>query len=418
MSIQLLLKNMENLYKQGIYVITADDGRMLLYAPIRGVVAETTPAEVEAFESQLREGSLPKELTDLVGHELASEVRLPENATELTILINQRCNFACQYCYSANGRSSAELSEALFEPIVKWFVSPAKKGGNLTVTFSGGGDPMLSFPRVRCLVELMRRQAEIVGATVQFGMVCNGSRLSDDDISFIRRNFSNLVISFDVIPEVHDAQRSHYHEVADTLRRLIDSDVKFGLRSTITSLNVDRMPEMIETLHRDFPRCKSIATEAVLSPRMWADESSLHDFYTKFVDNYFKAQALADEYGISLGNTVELSYDSLKTRACEAKVVVTPEGFLTACSRVATPGDSHFNEFSFGRITESGVTYDAEKYNRIMRFRAENFGECHECFARYHCGGGCMLARLSYSSAQMRLHCDFTRQILKHKIFQ
>jgi radical SAM protein with 4Fe4S-binding SPASM domain len=248
-------------------------------------------------------------------------------------------------------------------------------------------------------------------------MVCNGSRIQTEDISFIRDNIEDIVISFDVIPEVHNAQRSHYHIVAETMRKLTDNGVKYGLRSTITPLNVERMEEMIETLHRDFPQCRSIATEVVFEPRMWNNKTELLDFYDRFVDNFFKARQLADRYDIALGNTIEMSSDGLKTRACEGKVVVTPDGKITACSRVATPGDYKYNDFLFGEVTTDGVAYDKVKYDEIMSVNADRFEECDGCFARYHCGGGCMLVRLSYSPAQMKLHCGLTRKILKHMIF-
>lgn len=404
-------------HKYNLYTVEADSGRIFLYAPLSGIIAETSHEELCKFEKMMSHGVIPPELNEIVRGDSVTEDIMPDVTSELTILINQRCNFACKYCYSANGRSNAELPESLFEPLTNWFIDPAKRGKRLSVTFSGGGDPTLSIDKVRKLVTTMQAKASAVGVNIDFGMVCNGSRINPCDIDFIKKNFANLVISFDVIPEVHNAQRSHYSVVVDTIRKLIDAGVKFGLRSTITRLNVDRMVEMIEVLHRDLPECKSIAAEAVLSPEMWSDNTDLALFYSRFATNYFKAQQLAENYGITLGNTIEISSDGLKARACEGKVVVTPEGQLTACSRIASPGDNHFDDFVFGRVTDKGITYDAEKYQGITRMRAENFAECHGCFARYHCGGGCMLTRLAYSEEQMRLHCEFTRQILKQKLF-
>lgn len=407
---------MSILHKHSIYPIETESGGIFLYAPLAGIIAETSKEEIKEYEHQIKTGEIPSELHELIIKNNKSVVQSPDIESELTILINQRCNFACKYCYSANGRSNAELPEPLFLPLVKWFISPAQKGEQLCVTFSGGGDPTLSFDKVRKLITMMREEAAGIGAAISFGMVCNGSRVKDDDLEFIRENFDNLVISFDVIPEVHDAQRSHYPEVADTIRTLSKAKVKFGLRSTITSLNVERMEEMVRILHRDFPECRSLAMEAALTPDVWETPEQLQSFYSMFVENFFKAQALADSLGISIGNTIELSSEGLKSRACEGKIVVTPEGRLTACSRVATPGDHHFYDFEFGQVTTDGVTYDANKYNNIMSVRADNITECPNCFARYHCGGGCMLARLSYSPEQMSQHCNFTRQILKHKI--
>ncbi len=414
------MKEFPHLNSVGLWPVDAY-GRKYLYAPLAGVIADARTSEIDNFELQLSLGDIPHELSPLVVNCNNTKILSPEQTPELTILINQRCNFACKYCYSANGRSKAELNIKLFPILSEWFVknerletSGAKK---LNVIFSGGGDPTLSMDKVRRLVEMMSTTAESKNIPITFGMVCNGSRIQNEDISFLRDNIENIVISFDVIPEIHNEQRSHYHIVAETMRKLTDNGVEYGLRSTVTPLNVERFEEMIETLHQDFPQCKSIAAEVVFDPNMWNNVSELSDFHQRFVDGFFKARRLAERYKISLGNTIEMSSEGLKARACEGKVVVTPEGKLTACSRVATPGDYIYNDFLFGEVTTDGVTYDKVKYNDIMSVNADRFEECHGCFARYHCGGGCMLVRLSYNSAQMKLHCDLTRKILMHSIF-
>jgi radical SAM protein with 4Fe4S-binding SPASM domain len=414
------VKNFPHLNATGLWPVEAY-GRKYLYAPLVGMIVEAEISEIDNFELSMSSGEMPDELRPLVTNYNNTGILSPEQTSELTILINQRCNFACKYCYSANGRSSSELNIELFPVLSDWFVRnerlDASGAKQLNVTFSGGGDPTLSMDKVRRLVEMMSVTAESKNIPITFSMVCNGSRIQTEDISFIRDNIENIVISFDVIPEVHNAQRSHYHIVAETMRKLSDNGVKYGLRSTITPLNVGRMEEMIETLHKDFPQCRSIATEVVFDSKMWNTETELLDFYDRFFDSFFKAQQLADRYDISLGNTIEISSDGLKTRACEGKVVVTPDGKLTACSRVATPGDHKYNDFLFGEVTTDGVTYDKVRYDEIMSVNADRFKECDGCFARYHCGGGCMLLRLSYSPAQMKLHCNLTRKILKHKIF-
>lgn len=404
----------------GIWPVDAF-GRRFLYAPLAGIIAETDDSETDDLELRISSGEMPDELRHFIVSPGNTAISGPEETSELTILINQRCNFACRYCYSANGRNNAELHESLFPVLVDWFVRKerleASGADKLNVTFSGGGDPTLSLGKVRTIVEMMRARSESLNIPITFGMVCNGSMIHSEDISFLRDSIDDVVISFDVIPEIHDLQRSHYHIVAETMRRLTDNGIKYGLRSTITPLNVERMDEMVETLHRDFPQCRSIAAEVVFDPEMWNNETELSDFHDRFVDNFFKARQLADSYGISLGNTIEMSSDGLKARACEGKVVVTPDGKLTACSRAATSGDHNYDDLLFGDVTEDGVKYDSARYDEIMSVRANRFKECDGCFARYHCGGGCMLARLSYSPAQMALHCDLTRKILKYKIF-
>jgi len=399
----------------GLFPIRHKD-RDYLYAPLAGVIAETDNVEIESLCSLLNRGEMPDELAALCGGQEPELPPMPDALPEITILVNQRCNFSCRYCYSANGRSSAELDEALFDSIVNWFVTPERldksQANHLSVTFSGGGDPMLSFGKVKKLIEKFEVRADFFGISVDFGLVCNGSLLEDKAIDFLVAHVDNIVISFEVLEDVHNAQRSHYSTVARTIRAFCDKGTEIGLRATITELNVDRMSEMVETLAREFPNCRSIAMEAVLSSALWKNREALHGFYARFVDNYFRTKRKGAKLGISVGNTVEMSGNGIKSRACPGKMSIAPDGTLTACSRVAAPGDSFFSDFTFGKVDKEGVRIDTVRYREIMDVRADNIAVCRSCFARYHCGGGCMLARLSYDNGQMEEYCNFTRAML------
>lgn len=387
--------------------------RLYLYAPLRGVLAETNWTEIEEFDRQLTNGVMPDALIGLCGGVEPQGCPQPEALSEITILMNQKCNFACRYCYSANGRSRAELPSDLFDTIVDWFVTPERlsrsESDHLSVTFSGGGDPMLSFESIETLILKLRAKASAQGIPLKVGLVCNGSMVKDDYVDFMARNVDDIVISFDVIEEIHDAQRSHYGTVARTIHHLCGKGLRPGLRSTITSLNVRRMSEMVHTLADCFKDCRSIAMEAVLAPDMWQNGTELKEFYTAFVENYYAARRLGEKLGISVGNTIDICADGLKSRACVGKLSISPDGTLTACSRVATPGDLFYDDFTFGVVKNNCFEIDNHKYNKIMDVRADKFAECRSCFARYHCGGGCMLARLSNSATFMNEYCRFVK---------
>ena len=58
----------------------------------------------------------------------------------LHLLRNEKCNFKCRYCYSASGRSSAELDMDTIRPMLDYFLSSARKAvKDRTVMFMGGG---------------------------------------------------------------------------------------------------------------------------------------------------------------------------------------------------------------------------------------------------------------------------------------
>lgn len=397
------------------FKIDGADGKTLLYVPMAGTAFFLSGEEVA--DLQKAASGLPttdeaieawRMLQD--GNEDVLECASPENISEMTILLNQKCNFSCSYCYSARGRSNAELSKEQLQQALSFFVSK-KRGPALRIVFSGGGDPMLSFTKIKEAVETAENLAQNEKVAVSFGLVTNGSTLEEEHVSFLKKHDVDMVLSFDIIKEVHNQQRSNYDMVAATLRRMAAAGLTFGLRCTITQQNVERMEEMVKTLHADFPEVRSAAFEAVLSNSLFKDDAALDTFYQQFVSYFFKARDEGAKWGVEIGNTVVNSVGTCKRRACIGKLVVTPEGKLTACSRISMPKENYFNLFHYGQISADGVMIDHQKYQLLMDDNVDSHSECADCIARWHCGGGCLLARNTLGK-RMTSYCNFMRKMV------
>lgn len=401
-----------------IYIQPAGDG-YLLYAPLSGCATMCSEKEVIEIENALANGNTEETWEMLMEHSaVVHEVQSVDTITEMTILLNQVCNFTCSYCYSAHGRDKSVLNSKKLITVLDFFVD-RKRGNRLSLTFSGGGDPMLSFNLLSEAVIHARQLADRQGIRLDIGVVTNGSTLTDEKINFIKHHDVQLVVSCDILPDVHNVQRSHYEVVASTIDRLCDAGLSIGLRSTITPLNVERMHEMVDTLHQRFPRVGSAAFEAVLSSTIFPDAQSLREFYRKFAKGIFDAIDYGRTLGIEIGNTTINNVGACKTRSCLGKLVVTPHGSLTACSRIASPTDAHYHDFMFGEVSADGRLHiDHTRYNDIMQSADFQRSECRACVARYHCSGGCLLAHKSLTKEQAQAYCDFNREIVTRKIIK
>lgn len=333
-------------------------------------------------------------------------IRSPYDIKVLTILLNQICNFSCAYCYSAKGRSKAALSLDTITAALDFFVT-RDRGDYLQLVFSGGGDPLLSFDKFREAVDYAKVLAEKEGITLDVGVVTNGSLLKDETIDYLKSSDIGLVVSFDILPDVHNAQRSHYDVVASTIDKLLKSGMPIGIRSTITPLNVARQKEMVEELHRKFPQAGCVAFEAVINESLFPDTSSLREFYSAFVDNFFLARETGKALGIEVGNTEFMNAFISQERSCLGKFVLTPENRLTACSRISSSLEDHHDAFVYGRVENGKLLIDDSRYEEIMQEATAYNQECLECPARWNCGGGCLLARKSYSPEYFKEHCRF-----------
>ncbi|MBO7189927.1 MAG: radical SAM protein [Alistipes sp.] len=406
------------LNKLDIFAYQQSDGRIMLYAPVANVVAEMEYEEVLTLEHQAKIGLHSEELVALTQKEVEIyQSQTPDKITELSILINQRCNFSCAYCYSANGRDNREMSLEQLISIIDWFVDK-KRGDKLDITFSGGGDPILSFNLVRQGIEYALGKAQRASIELNVGIVTNGSTITSEQMDFISQYNIGLVVSCDIIEEIHNAQRSHYNIVASTIDELCRRNIEFGIRSTITPLNVTRQEEMVEVLHKRFPAVRSAAFEVVLNDSLFATSKDLERFYIDFEEHLFNAQALGDSYGITIGNTIINNVDVCKIRACLGKLVATPYGYLTACSRISSPQEAHYHKFVYGHIDKGGVYANDSVISGILDKNAETYTECHSCIAKYHCSGGCLLARYSLPAEYFKCYCAFMKRMVVHRLKQ
>ena len=68
--------------------------------------------------------------------------RPPEACSQISLLMNSRCNFKCSYCYAAQSRTDEELSAERIRPLLeRWMSDPALgSAAELEISFSGGGN--------------------------------------------------------------------------------------------------------------------------------------------------------------------------------------------------------------------------------------------------------------------------------------
>jgi radical SAM protein with 4Fe4S-binding SPASM domain len=171
------------------------------------------------------------------------------------------------------------------------------------------------------------------------------------------------------------------------------------------------MEEMVEWLSRRFPELHGVAFEAVLSPPMFGSIEELDNFYDTFTNHYFGVAERGAALGIEVGNTISNSVGGCKQRSCLSKLTITPEGNITACSRISSPREDFFADFHYGVVTDKEVRMDYGALEHIMGHDVYSHPECGECIAKWHCGGGCLLARKHYSARQMESHCRFIRRM-------
>lgn len=404
-----------------------DEALWLVYSPLTGQSLMCDRGEAEQVRQRLASvvnGTAPQEevLYALLAQEkkealLARRTEL-SHIRRLCILANQRCNFTCSYCYSARGRSKAELSYAQMMTAFEWFYTlEREKGTILTVAFIGGGEPMLSWDSISRCIERMAERAQADEVPLHFLIITNGSLINDKHIDFLKKYKVNVQVSFEVIPEIQNSQRGQYERVHANLLHMQERGLRFSLRAVITELNLERMSEMVQLTAQHYPSVKSLRLEPVIDGDYLRKEAA--KYYDRFYTGFTQALEAAKPYGLELTCTDYGSADMLRTHFCGPQAVLTPKGLISSCEFESDETDGHFENYLYGGLTDSGMELRHDAFESIYPKVNKQLPEaCLMCWARWNCGGGCKYRREQMGEEVFSHYCNFTRRLLLYTLVQ
>ena len=405
----------------------ADDALWLIYSPLTGqclmcdrdavqevktrlgaVVAGDAPTD-----EPLRALFAPEKKAALMGRQVdISRVR------RLCVLANQRCNFACSYCYSARGRNKSELSYEQIMAAFDWFFKVEREPETpLTVAFIGGGEPLLSWHTISRCIEDMATRAAAQQVKLGYVVITNGSLITDAHIEFFKRYKVNVQVSFEVIPEIQDTQRGQYTRVHANLLRMQEQGLPFALRAVITSLNLPRMSEMVQLTLQHYPSVRHLRLEPVVDSGYLNSPAVAEAFYRQFYDGFTRAAEEAAAHGLSVTCTDYGSADMLRTHFCGPQAVLTPKGLISACEFESDEADGRFEHYLYGALNEGRIEVSAESFAALYPPPGSAMPRaCTECWAKWNCGGGCRYRREQLGEEVFAQYCNFTRKLLLYTL--
>lgn len=389
---------------------------VILHSPLARKEIEIPAGEYECVKDDETAPEKFMALVDYIPFDKRPAVRTPADYTLLTVLPNNQCNFQCSYCYSAGCRNSIVLDKLTLRAAIDFFIDskhdkPSRR--KLTISFMGGGEPMLSWDVVKDGIEYAQGKAAAAAVGIQFRIITNGSLITGEEIDFILKHSIGVSVSFEVLEDIQNLQRKHYDTVSANLRRLLDAGVDVQLNVTVTKANVDRMEETLMQIADLYPEVKNAMFEAVTDPGSFPTVEDLTSFLDRYTTGFIRIRELGDRLGIEITSFPYLRTIFPLKRACPGELCLTAEGYLTGCYCVSTKEHPLFNLTHYGDVDRRGVTVDKSVYEALMNENVESRPECRKCSARWNCGGGCFHAFNSYPEEMRAGLCDFTRKFVE-----
>ena len=355
----------------------------------------------------------------------------PFPLTTAVLNVTNQCNLSCAYCYeysedkivdTTTGSQPKFMSEETARQSVDLLFHESGDNAVVHVSFFGG-ETLMNFPVLSRVVPYAREQASARGKRVEFNLTTNATLLTGEMIGFLAEHDVSVTVSIDGPRELqnrfrvfHDGGGSYdvlLPRVRELLRRHRSRPI--GARVTLTS-QVNDILSIYHHLTDEIGFQEVGFAPVTTSPgRDYAlGESGFDQMVAQFktlADEFLESAAAGRHHGFSnVSETLEeIHKGASKAYPCGAGlglIGVATGGDIGLCHRFAGS-----DEHKLGTVTD-GIDRGAQA-TFLERHHLANKTDCHTCWARPLCSGGCYHeAHTRYgTSAHPNLHyCDWIRE--------
>lgn len=403
-----------------LFILERDEHTSICYSPLKGEIS------LIDNESARQISALTPDQYDLEIREFIQKMDAPlpaeckrrtpgiEQSTKLSIIPNSICNLACSYCYSAAGRSNSKISIRKIDAALNWFIDPVRiEGDFVSIFITGGGEPLATWDITSYVIAKARQLSGERGLRCHISVITNGTLITEDKIEFLVKNGCSVGVSFDVLEDVQNSNRGRFDIVKHNIKALLASGLRVMINSTIVPSSVGKIEQAVREVMAEYPGLAQYTMEPATGIDLYGSPEEMREFYDIFIREYFKAKSLALRGGLNLRFTFDDSLRGITTRHCPGKLALTPTGDLSVCHLVSSPKESRYEECIYGRITDSGIEINAEKFQKLYDRNVFAYAECNDCIAKWSCGGECFTRRSTYPREYMAEVCRFNQTVIE-----
>jgi uncharacterized protein len=263
-----------------------------------------------------------------------------------TLLLTQRCNLACSYCYV--GKQPATMSRTTARQVIEFAFRHAPPEERIDLGFFGG-EPLLEFELIRSVTRMIEDAPGFDPGRVTLTLVTNGTLFSVEIAEFLDAHRIGFGVSCDGPPEIHDASRRYPDgsgSGSDVVRTILSAQ-EAGLPLLVNAVygprTLEALPETVRFLSSLGVRQIYLNPDfsAPWSPR---DASRLPDVYDRVGRLYVRLYREGRPHFVSLldGKIAVIlrgGYEPAeRCRMGRAEFAFTPDGGIYPCERLVGDG--------------------------------------------------------------------------------
>lgn len=329
---------------------------------------------------------------------------------QLTIILTNRCNLKCEYCYPGNYKYGNLTANTQFAKCaIDDFLVKDRLGYLDKIRYFGIGEPTLEFPIMRELHEYAVAQCGKKNKTLRSEIQTNGI-FSEEIARWIGENLSVICISCDGPPEVNNRLRPFIdgspasHIIERNVKILREHNIAVGMRTTVTPLtnNPQALCRIVDYAYKTgfqylyfHPMIPQQGPEIAYS-----DDKPYAVDALSFAEYYLEAWRYSQDLPIFVGSHFTINFDEpvqFYCRSCLPSPQLTLDKYISCCDEAlyGDPkfGGARFKDLIIGEYLEQEDAIELYD-DRIIALRqlrhVDQMNICSECEIRQNCAGGCL----------------------------
>jgi len=186
----------------------------------------------------------------LLTPKIQSNLIFKKKEMKYTLLVTQRCNLACRYCYI--GKQDASMPIEIAAKIIDFIYNFTPENELIEIGFFGG-EPFLEYERLQAII-MMIKQHKSFGERVVLRLVSNGILFTCDIAEYLKQQLIGFGISCDGPPDVHDRYRVFFDGrgsskiVEENLKNALSIFPFMPVNAVYSYDTYSRLPETVEYL--------------------------------------------------------------------------------------------------------------------------------------------------------------------------
>lgn len=266
---------------------------------------------------------------------------------EMSLLITERCNFNCPFCYVR--QKEIDMAEEIGKKSIDLLLN--SKGKNKVIHFFGG-EPLLRPNFISMLSKYAQKRSLAIKKGVHFKITTNGSLMDNKIKNFLREN------GFEIVLSIHKDREGKFTHIVKN-KKFFQTYPNLKISITLYPGNLDEQFSFIRYIYQNNLTKKLNISPAMGYPWDEVSVSKLGKVYTKVIDSYFKGgiQNIAIEnFENKINYPVNQSVSPFRK-----EILVLPGGDMVLCNFILSFPRETIKHFVVGNVNR-GIDARCKKY--------------------------------------------------------